>query len=110
MFETQVEVRFELVRQRSYGVRSLADRSRFAALGFPIRSIHRKLGPSPSSIADAARKRRHAGPYEIYQWPTKCSSTRHIRRKPGWSSCAVIASKNSTLNPPPASNFEAISI
>jgi hypothetical protein len=99
MFGTQVEVRFGLVRQRSCGARSLADRSRLAGSEFPIRSIHRQLGPSPSSIADAARKRRRAGPYEIYKWPTKCSSTRRTRRKPGWSSCAAIASKNSTLNP-----------
>src|SRR5580704_14110333 len=110
MFETQVEVRSELVRQRPCGVGPLTDRSGLADSGFLIRSIHRQLGKQPSTIADAAWKRRRAGPYEIYKWPTKCSSTRRTRRRPGWSSCAAIASKNSTLNPPPASSSEATSI
>ena len=36
---------------------------------------------------------------ETVQWPTKCSSTRPIRRRPGWSCCAAIASRNSTSSP-----------
>ncbi len=66
--------------------------------------LHRQLGRSPSSVADAARRQRHAGPHEICKWPTKCSSTRPTRRRPGWWSCAATASRNSTSSPLTASN------
>ncbi len=77
---------------------------------FPIRPIHRQSGSCPAASPMRRGASRHAGPHEISQWPTKCSSTRPIRRRPGWSSCAAIASRNSTLSPRTASNYEAISI
>ena len=47
---------------------------------------------------------------EICQWQTKCSSMRPTRRRPGWSFCAAIVSKNSTSNQPTVNSFAATSI
>jgi hypothetical protein len=51
-----------------------------------------------------------AGHQEIGQCPTKCSSMRPIRRKPGWLFCAATVSKNSTSSLRAVNNFAAISI
>ncbi len=51
------------------------------------------LSPAPHRSRE---RREHARPSEIILWPTKCSSTRPIRKKPGWWSCAATASRNST--------------
>ena len=53
--------------------------------------------PDAAAIA-APDLRKTACPRKIDQWPTKCSSTRPTRRKPGWSSCAAIAWRNSISN------------
>ena len=71
---------------------------------FRISSLHRQTGGTPSSVAVPARNVRSRQPSRDLQWPTKCSSTRPIRRKPGWSSCAATASKNSISSPRSASN------
>ena len=47
---------------------------------------------------------------EIGQCPTKCSSMRPIRRRPGWWFCAAIVSRNSTSSRPTVNSFAAISI
>src|SRR5262245_7850006 len=54
--------------------------------------------------------RAPTGHQEIGQCPTKCSSMRPIRRRPGWLFCAATVSRNSTSSPPPVSNFAATSI
>jgi len=69
----------------------------------PDRSTQRKSDWFPR-LAPMRRDASRHGPRENYQWPTKCSSTRPIRRRPGWLFCAAIASRNSTLNLRTASN------
>ena len=44
-----------------------------------------KIGPRLLAVPPMRRGRERARrPHEICQWPTKCSSTRPIRRRPGW--------------------------
>src|ERR1700722_18548065 len=103
MREAQVEVRFgrhgdvhaALAGTRTYDAwRARGSRS--------VPFTDNWTGPRLSHRCGA--KANDAGPHEIMQWPTKCSSTLPIRRRPGWSSCGAIASKNSILNPHNASS------
>src|SRR6516225_12464721 len=103
MFEAQVKAYIK----RLGDVRlALADGRPFYACGArnlratPLNE-NRNLFPR---LPPMRRDANEHGPHEIYQWPTKCSSTRPIRRRPGWWFCAATASRNSTLNPRTASN------
>ena len=62
----------------------------------------------PSCAVQVAANGVPAGHQEIGQCPTKCSSMRPIRRKPGWLFCAATVSKNSTSSLQAVSNFAAI--
>lgn len=66
--------------------------------------LHRQQGRAQSAPADAAWIRRHAGPREIFKWPTKCSSTPPIRKRPGSWCYAATVSRNSISNPRNASS------
>jgi len=97
MFEAQVKVPIK----RLGSVRlSLADGRPLLCLRCsqpPGRSTQRKSDLFPC-LPPMRRDASGHGPHEICQWPTKCSSTRPIRRRPGWWFCAATASRNSTLN------------
>src|SRR5262249_12599330 len=51
---------------------------------------------APSCAVHVAASAAPAGDQEIGQCPTKCSSIRPTRRRPGWLFCAAIVSRNST--------------
>ena len=77
--------------------------------GSVTQSFHDRSGPSlfaPPFTGGSQPTRRK----ETVQWPTRCLSTRHIRRRPGWSCCAATASRNSISRPRTANSFAAISI
>ncbi len=77
--------------------------------GSVTQSFHDKSGPSlfaPPVVGGSEPTRRK----ETVQWPIRCSSTRHIRRRPGWSCCAATASRNSISRRRTANSFAAISI
>ena len=77
--------------------------------GSALRPFHNKSGSSlsaPPLVGGCQSTRRN----ETVQWPIRCSSMRRIRRKPGWSSCAATASRNSISKPLTASSSAAISI
>lgn len=81
----------------------------------PVQPFHPTFGKPlslPSAAASIAAPSWHerARPKEMIQWPTKCSSMRPIRRKPGWSFYAATGLRNSTSNPPAAASFAATSI
>src|SRR5579863_9547691 len=71
----------ETVLQRRCGTRRFASLSALPRSEFPIRFRHLQLGGVPAAPADPAGTTRRASPHEIYKWPTKCSSTRPIRRR-----------------------------
>jgi hypothetical protein len=103
MFETQVKVSIQRLGSDLFVA---CRRPAFLCLRrsqVPYRSTQQKSDCFPRfrpMRRDASRR----GPYENCKWPTKCSSTRPIRRRPGWLFCAATASRNSTLNLRTASN------
>ena len=62
---------------------------------FPQHPIGRPPLASPCAV-NSARERGSVRLSETFQWPTKCSSTRPIRRRPGSWCSAATASRNST--------------
>ena len=64
----------------------------------------------PFSRRRCGAERSGTPPSRVAKCPTKCLSTRPIRRRPGWSCCAAIASKNLISRPRNANNCAAISI
>ena len=77
--------------------------------GTVTQSFHDRSGPSlfAPPFTGGSQPTRHK---EIVQWPTRCSSTRRIRRRPGWSCCAATALRNSISRRRTANSFAAISI
>ena len=110
MFEAQVFVQHGQGRFTKHGsvhaaLAGLRDLSACRTRGFrsvPFTEYRAHALCLPPPMRRGASRR--AGLQEICQCPTKCSSTRPIPRRPGWSFCAATASKNSTLNPRTASN------
>ena len=74
-----------------------------------IRFLHRQTGSARVLRRRSGTECAQASLHEIYKWPTRCLSTRPIRRKPGWSSCAATASRSLTSSPRSVSSSEAIS-
>ena len=97
-----------VAERRSFG----RCRSRARLEGPSVQPQSGRLLVAPSRAAHVATKdgRAPAGHQEISQCPTKCSSMRPIRRRPGWLFCAAIVSKNSTSNQPTVNSFAATSI
>ena len=80
-------------------------RARVVSRRRPSRDAWRPFRPAMRKGRRTGRPRRRE-----FQCPTRCSSTRRTRRKPGSSSSAVIGSKNSISNPRQRSRFAATSI
>ena len=92
------------------GCLSGVDRARAHGPSFQPPSGRFPVAPSCVAHVAANGGRAPNGHQETGQWPTRCSSTRPIRRRPGWSFCAATVSRNSTSSQPTANSFAAISI
>src|SRR5215510_2504102 len=96
--------------QRGLGSLPCAELAHAPGSSFQPQSGRFPVAPSCTVHVAGNGGRAPTGHQEIGQCPTKCSSMRPIRRRPGWLFCAATVSRNSTSSPPAVSNFAATSI
>ena len=99
-----------VAERRGFGCLPCVDLARVQGSCFQPQSDRLPVAPSCAAQVAANGGRAPTGRQEIGKCPTKCSSMRRIRRRPGWLFCAAIVSRNSISSPPAVSNFAATSI